>query len=30
LIGFDKMTTAMAIFKNRERVLEMGLIREGM
>jgi ribosomal protein S18 acetylase RimI-like enzyme len=29
-LGFDKMTTAMAIFKNRERVLEMGLIREGM
>ncbi|MDD5052856.1 MAG: GNAT family N-acetyltransferase [Sulfuricurvum sp.] len=27
-LGFDKMTTAMAIFKNRERVLEMGLIEE--
>lgn len=28
-LGFDKMTTAMAIFKNRERVLEMGLIEKG-
>ena len=28
-LGFDKMTTAMAIFKNRERVLEMGLIEDG-
>ncbi|WP_294892788.1 MULTISPECIES: GNAT family N-acetyltransferase [unclassified Sulfuricurvum] len=27
-LGFDRMTTAMAIFKNRARVLEMGLIRE--
>jgi ribosomal protein S18 acetylase RimI-like enzyme len=27
-LGFDKMTTAMAIFKNRVRVLEMGLIHE--
>lgn len=27
-LGFDKMTTAMAIFKNRERVLAMGLICE--
>lgn len=27
-LGFDKMTTAMAIFKNRERVLEMGLIEK--
>ncbi|MDD2369869.1 MAG: GNAT family N-acetyltransferase [Sulfuricurvum sp.] len=26
--GFDKMTTAMAIFKNRERFLELGLIEE--
>ncbi len=25
-LDFDKMTTAMAIFKNRERVLKMGLI----
>ncbi len=28
-LGFDKMTTAMAIFKNRERVFEMGLIEKG-
>ncbi|MFZ3052224.1 MAG: GNAT family N-acetyltransferase [Sulfuricurvum sp.] len=28
-LGFDKMTTAMAIFKNREKVLEMGLIEKG-
>lgn len=27
-LGFDRMTTAMAIFKNRERVLEMGLIQK--
>lgn len=27
-LGFDKMTTAMAIFKNRQRVLELGLIIE--
>ena len=25
-LGFDKMNTAMAIFKNREKVLEIGLI----
>ncbi len=25
-LGFDKLDTAMAIFKNRERVLEMGII----
>jgi ribosomal protein S18 acetylase RimI-like enzyme len=29
-LGFDRMTTAMAIFKNRARVLEMGLICEDM
>lgn len=27
-LGFDKMNTAMAIFKNRQRVLDMGLISE--
>lgn len=27
-LGFDKMNTAMAIFKNRERVLEMGFVSE--
>ncbi len=27
-LGFDKMNTAMAIFKNREKVLEMGLVGE--
>ncbi|MEW6551188.1 MAG: GNAT family N-acetyltransferase [Campylobacterota bacterium] len=25
-LGFDKMNTAMAIFKNRQRVLDMGLV----
>jgi len=25
-LGFDKMNTAMAIFKNREKVLEMGFV----
>ena len=25
-LGFDKMNTAMAIFKNREKVLEFGLV----
>ena len=25
-LGFDKMNTAMAIFKNREKVLELGLL----
>ena len=27
-LGFDKMNTAMAIFKNREKVLEMGFVSE--
>lgn len=27
-LGFDKMNTAMAIFKNREKVLELGLVSE--
>ena len=27
-LGFDKMNTAMAIFKNRQRVLDMGLVSE--
>ena len=27
-LGFDKMNTAMAIFKNREKVLEMGLVSD--
>ncbi len=27
-LGFDKMNTAMAIFKNREKVLEWGLVSE--
>ncbi len=27
-LGFDKMNTAMAIFKNRQKVLEWGLISE--
>lgn len=27
-LGFDKMNTAMAIFKNRQKVLEMGLVSE--
>jgi len=27
-LGFDKMNTAMAIFKNRQRVLDIGLLSE--
>lgn len=27
-LGFDKMNTAMAIFKNRQKVLELGLVSE--
>ncbi|WP_428739293.1 GNAT family N-acetyltransferase [Sulfurimonas sp.] len=27
-LGFDKMNTAMAIFKNREKVLEWGFVSE--
>jgi len=27
-LGFDKMNTAMAIFKNRDKVLEWGLVSE--
>jgi len=27
-LGFDKMNTAMAIFKNRKRVLDMGLVSQ--
>ena len=27
-LGFDKMNTTMAIFKNREKVLEWGLVSE--
>jgi ribosomal protein S18 acetylase RimI-like enzyme len=27
-LGFDKMNTAMAIFKNREKVLKMGFVSE--
>jgi chorismate mutase/ribosomal protein S18 acetylase RimI-like enzyme len=29
-LGFDRMTTAMAIFKNRQKVLESGLITDGL
>jgi hypothetical protein len=27
-LGFDKMNTAMAIFKNRDKALEWGLVSE--